>query len=323
MAMAPTATPRLGDLRVVFMGTPDFAVPSLGALADAGADVALVVTRPDAVRGRGRRLEPSPVKVRAQELGAPVLEARRIDDDAFARVRDARPDVVVVAAFGAILPERLLALPSLDAVNVHASLLPRWRGAAPVARAILAGDERAGVSIMRLVAALDAGPYCRQASVEVGEKGAEELTCELAELGARELVRALRDVADGTAVWREQDEAGVTYASKLTKAEMLLSPRMTADQAARRVRASGDAEPARCRVLGQGVRIVEARVAAGPEGEPLVPGEVRTLRHGVLLGCAEGALEPLRVRPDGRREMEAGAWAAGLRGAAGSWEALA
>lgn len=321
--MSATPTPRLEGLRVVFMGTPDFAVPSLGALAAAGADVALVVTRPDAVRGRGRRLAPAPVKVRAQELGVPVLEARRIDDDAFARVREARPDVVVVAAYGAILPERLLELPSLDAVNVHASLLPRWRGAAPIARAILAGDERAGVSIMRLVAALDAGPYCRQASVEVGEKDAAALTGELAELGARELVRALREVADGTAAWREQDEALVTYASKLTKEEMLLSPAMTAAEAARRVRASGDAEPARCQVLGQGVRLLAARVATGPEAQGLLPGEVRALRHGVLLGCAEGALEPTRVRPDGRREMEGGAWAAGLRGATGSWESLA
>lgn len=321
---AATAGGPLSGMRVVFMGTPDFAVPSLRALADAGAEVALAVTRPDAVRGRGRKLVASPVKEVALSLGVPVLEARRIDDAAFARVADAAPDVLVVAAYGAILPQRVLDLPRIDAVNVHASLLPRWRGAAPIARAILAGDERAGVSIMRLVAALDAGAYCAQASVEVGEKDAAALTVELAQLGARTLVDVLPGIVAGTAPWVEQDEALVTYAAKLTKQEMLLSPDMGAADLVRHVRASGDEEPARCCVLGQGVRVLAARVADMPgEAEAPARGEALVRKSGVLLGCADGAVEVLSVRPDGRRAMDGRAWAAGLRGRSGGWEGLA
>ncbi|MEE0026857.1 MAG: methionyl-tRNA formyltransferase, partial [Atopobiaceae bacterium] len=155
-------------MRVVFMGTPDFAVPSLQEISKAH-EVTLVVTRPDAVRGRGKRLEPSPVKRAAQTLGIPVLEAKRLSAEDVERVAQERPDVICVAAYGAILSDELLAIPPLGVVNVHASLLPKGRGAAPIQRAVLEGDEVAGVSIMRIVHDLDAGPYCRQASIPVGE----------------------------------------------------------------------------------------------------------------------------------------------------------
>ncbi|WP_058270484.1 methionyl-tRNA formyltransferase, partial [Olsenella massiliensis] len=240
-------------MRVVFMGTPDFAVPSLDVLAD-GHELPLVVTRPDAVRGRGRTLAPSPVKAAALRRGIPVVEARRVTPDLVQAVRDARPDLVAVAAFGAILPDELLALPPRGCVNVHASLLPRWRGAAPIQRALMAGDERVGVSIMRLVHDLDAGAYCRQASLPVGDLGAAELTRRLGELGARELAGALDDLAAGTIDWVEQDEALVTFAPKVEKAEMLLSPAYPARRNLSLVRASLDAAPARCRIAGQGVR---------------------------------------------------------------------
>lgn len=302
-------------MRVVFMGTPDFSVPSLSALAERH-EVTLVVTRPDAVRGRGRALVPSPAKARATELGLAVLEARRMTPEALDAVRAAEPDVICVVAFGCILPDELLALAPLGAVNVHASLLPRWRGAAPIQRAILAGDAETGVSIMRVAHELDAGAWCRQARVPVAEKDAAELTAELAELGARELVAALDELAAGTAVWHEQDEGLVTLAPKVTKAEMRLSPEEPARVLARRVRASGDTAPARCVVAGRGVRVQTAREAA----ERLAAGAVEVAHGRVLLGCADDtALEVLRVRPDGKREMEASAWAAGLRGAT-SWE---
>lgn len=301
-------------MRIVFMGTPKFSVPSLEALA-ARHDVALVVTRPDAVRGRGRALEPSAVKARALELGLDVLEASRMDERALAAVRAAEPDVICVVAFGCILPDELLSVAPLGAVNVHASLLPRWRGAAPIQRAILAGDERAGVSIMRVAHDLDAGAWCAQASVEVGEKDADELTVELSGLGASELVGALDALADGTAVWHEQDASRVTLAPKLTKAEMRLSPEDSAVACARRVRASGDTAPARLALSGRGLRVLEARVA-----DEFVEAGAVTAAHGrVLLGCAEGTLEPLRVRPDGKGDRDASSWAAGLRGEL-SWE---
>lgn len=302
-------------MRIVFMGTPAFAVPSLRALAGAH-DVRLVLTRPDAVRGRGKRLEPSAVKAAATELGIDVLEAKRITDDVMAAIRAAEPDVIVVAAFGCILPDAVLEAAPLGCVNVHASSLPRWRGAAPIQRAILSGDARAGVSIMRVVHELDAGAYCRQADVEVGEKSCPQVMGELAELGARELLAALDQMADGTAVWVEQDESKVTYAKKIEKAEMLLDPAATALDNRRRVQTSLDAAPARMAVAGKGVRVLAARVAE----EGVAQGEV-LVRHGrVIAGCADGAIELLRVKPDGKREMEASAWAAGLHQSQLAWE---
>lgn len=302
-------------MRIVFMGTPAFAVPSLRALAGAH-DVGLVLTRPDAVRGRGKRLEPSAVKAAATELGIDVLETKRITDDVMASIRAAEPDVIVVAAFGCILPDAVLEAAPLGCVNVHASSLPRWRGAAPIQRAILSGDARAGVSIMRVVHELDAGAYCRQADVEVGEKSCPQVMGELAELGARELLTALDQMADGTAVWVEQDESKATYAKKIEKAEMLLDPAASALDNRRRVQTSLDAAPARMAVAGKGVRVLAARVAE----EGVAQGEV-LVRHGrVIAGCADGAIELLRVKPDGKREMEASAWAAGLHQSQLAWE---
>lgn len=301
-------------MRIVFMGTPEFAVPSLRLLAQA-YEVTLVVTRPDAVRSRGKRLEPSPVKVAATELGIDVLETKRVTDEVLARIRDERPDAIAVAAFGCILPDELLAVPPLGCVNVHGSLLPKWRGAAPIQRAVLEGDERAGISIMRVVHELDAGAYCRQASVEVADKGSAQVMAELAELGAVELVAALADMEAGTAVWTDQDEALVTYAAKIDKAEMRLSPADTAAHNLRRVRASMDAAPARFMVGDKGVRVLEAALAT----ESVPQGEVLVRKGRVLLGCAEGTLEPTRVKPDGKRDMDASAWAAGLRASSLAW----
>ena len=306
-------------LRLVFMGTPTFAVPSLEACARV-ADVTLVVTRPDAVRGRGKALVPSDVKACAESLELPCYEGSRVDDAMMDALRAAQPDIVVVAAYGAILPDRLLELPELGCINVHASSLPRWRGAAPIQRAILEGDERAGVSIMEVVHDLDAGAYCRQASLPVADTPCAELMDALARLGADELVAALGQIADGTVAWTPQDEALVTYAAKLTKAEMALDPQDGALANARRVQASADAAPARCSVGGRGVRVLVARVApADSLAQAPEPGTYLRLKGRVLLGCADGVLEPLRVKPDGKREMDVVAWAAGLQQKSGTW----
>ena len=302
-------------MRIVFMGTPDFAVPSLRALA-AAHDVLLVLTRPDAVRGRGRKLVPSPVKAAALELGIEVLETTRITPEVLETITGLAPDLIAVAAFGCILPDSVLRVAPLGCVNVHASLLPRWRGAAPIQRAVLEGDERAGVSIMQVVHELDAGDYCRQASVEVGDKDCATVMAELAELGARELLEAIPTFADGTVEWTAQDEAQVTYAAKIDKAEMRLDPADTAARNVRRVRASLDAAPARLVVAGKGVRALAAHLA----DQGLAAGEVRVRKGRVVLGCVEGSLELDRVKPDGKREMEASAWAAGLRGDGLTWE---
>lgn len=302
-------------MRVIFMGTPEFAVPSLIAL-DEAYDVVGVVTRPDAVRGRGKRLEPSPVKAEAQARDLRVIEANRITPEVLGVLSELDADIVCVAAYGCILPDSVLAMAPLGCVNVHASLLPRWRGAAPVQRAILAGDERAGVSIMRVVHELDAGVYCAQASTEVADKPCAQLMAEVAELGARALVSSLADIEAGRATWTEQDASLVTYAHKVEKAEMRLDAADGWLENARRVQASTDAAPARCVVGGKGVRVLRATAAS----ESVAAGDVLAARGRVLLGCSDGALELLEVKPDGKREMDARSWAAGLRVDKIRWE---
>lgn len=310
-------------MRVVFMGTPAFAVPALRELARVH-EVALVVTRPDAVRGRGRTLEPSPVKAAAAELGLPVLATSRITPEVLDALAAAEADIFCVAAFGCILPDEVLTMAPLGCVNVHASLLPRWRGAAPIQRAILAGDAETGVSIMRIGHGVDTGAYCAQAACPVPGKDTDELTAELAQLGADLLVRTLPAIADGTAVWVEQDESQVTHAAKITKAELRLDPEARAAANLGRVLASSDAAPARCVLAGKPARILRAGLAAasGPDDTPLASGGLRVRGKRVLMGCADGVLELLSVKPDGKRAMDAAAWAAGLRGEAGSWSAL-
>lgn len=295
-------------MRIVFMGTPEFACPSLSAVSKSH-DVVRVVTRPDAVRGRGKRLEPSPVKALAGELGLAVTEASRMTPEVMDELRAAKADLCVVAAYGCILPDELLEMFPLGCVNVHASLLPRWRGAAPIQRAVLEGDELAGASIMRVVHELDAGAYCAQVSTAVAGKTSSELLDELGQLGAEALVEAIGRIADGTAVWTEQDESLVTYAHKIEKAEMRLDPADGALVNVRRVLASTDAAPARCEVAGKGVRLMRARTC----DDAVAAGEVLVSHGRVALGCADGALEVLDVKPDGKREMQASAWAAGLR----------
>lgn len=294
-------------MRVLFMGTPNFAVPSLEAL-DKNFKVVAAVTRPDAVRGRGKKLVPSPVKVAAQERNIPVIEASRITPEVLQQLKDLAPDVICVAAYGALLPDSVMEI--APTVNVHGSLLPRWRGAAPIQRAILAGDERAGVSIMQVVHELDAGDYSLTGSVEIADKPAPILMDELAQLGADLLVDALNAMEAGTLEWQAQDESLVTYAQKIAKQEMALDPALTAADNARKVQASMDAAPSRAVVAGKALRVMRARVSRQPES--VEPGRVALVHKALLLGCSDGALELLEVKPDGKREMDAAAWARGL-----------
>ena len=210
-------------------------MPSLRELASR-FEVVLVLTRPDAVRSRGKKLEPSPVKAAALELDIPVMEATCITPEVMDRLHEAKADIFCVAAYGCILPDEVLHMAPLGIVNVHASLLPRWRGAAPIQRAILAGDERAGISIMRIGHGVDTGAYCAQASCSVAGKTADELTAELAQLGADLLCDTLPALADEAAVWTEQDESLVTHAQKISKAEMFGPARTRSCQPASRAR---------------------------------------------------------------------------------------
>lgn len=290
------------------MGTPVFAVPSLEALI-AHDGVVAVFTRPDATSGRGRRTTPSPVKLRAVEAGIPVEQPVTWHTaETLAVLESYGPDLVVVVAYGAILPAEILTIPRLGAVNVHASLLPRWRGAAPIQRAILAGDDCTGVSIMRMEAGLDTGPWCAQVRVPVGDKTADELSAELAHAGAAALMETLPSLADGTCRWTAQLDAQATYASKLTAADVVLDPGLSVTDARRRVRASGSSAPSRAIVGGRRITVR----AVAPAEPPVDPGMAHT-DAGLVLGLRDGALRVTSLVPEGRSAMAAEDWLRGAR----------
>ena len=305
-------------MRVVFMGTPELAATVLSAL-DGAHEVVGVYTRPDAARGRGGAVSPSPVKEAALRLGLDVFTPSTLRDAEVVRQLAAlSPDVVCVAAYGAILPREVLEVPRLGCLNVHASLLPRWRGAAPVERAILAGDEVAGVSIMRMEEGLDTGPYCLQRRVEVGQRDVEELTGALAREGAEALLEALAGAEEGTLSWTPQDERESTYADKIGKHELDLLPDDAPEVLLRKVRASSPAHPARAVVAGRGATVMGLRrveVALAQAADGIDRGEARLVSKRLLLGCAGGAVELSTLRPDGKRSMEGRAFAAGVRDA--------
>jgi methionyl-tRNA formyltransferase len=297
---------------VVFMGTPAFAVPSLSALASVH-EVVAVYARPDAPAGRGRQLVALPVKEAASALGIPVHQPESLRDGSVAEeLRALAPDVLAVAAFGAILPPAVLATPRLAPLNVHASLLPRWRGAAPVQRAILAGDEVTGVSIMRMEEGLDTGPWCVQRTVEVDDHTTASLTAELAEVGADALLDALSLLNDGRCEWHDQDEADATYAEKVGREDVALAPAQTVVQAYRRIRASTRQAAARACVAGTDLTVA----AASLSGQRLEPGRVHASREGLLLGFADGVLVLDIVIPAGRGMMDGASFARGARIAA-------
>ena len=307
-------------MRVIFMGTPDFSVPSLRAIAECeGHELVAVFSRADAASGRGKTLYPSPVKAAALELGADVFTPATLRDlQVQEQIAALAPDVIVVAAFGMILPKEVLEIPTHGCINVHASALPRWRGAAPVQRAILSGDETAGVCIMRMEEGLDTGDYHAVANVEVGANTTEELTHLLAHEGAAGLIEALDALEQGTYEWTAQDEREVTYAEKIVKTETLLRPGLTGHEFLRRVQASSKSAPARCVVCGKTVTIVAAHAAH----EALERGQVVLEKKRILLGCKGTAVQLDVVKPEGKREMEAQAWLAGLRNAEPVWDVL-
>jgi methionyl-tRNA formyltransferase len=387
----------VGILNIVFMGTPDFAVPALDALVAEGSGrfaVKLVLTRPDSVSGRGKTLLPSPVRLAAERHGITVLTPKSfysiagnvagvglaavedgaagadvgngaeafigtsLDTGLLDQVAAVCPDIIVVAAYGLLLPKQLLALPRVCCVNIHASLLPRWRGAAPIQRAVLAGDQQTGVSIMRMEEGLDTGAVCATAAVAAGGKHLELLTAELAELGSRLLLAELPRIADGTAHWAEQDGSLACYAEKIGKRELALIPALSAEQNLRRVLASSPQAPARCLIAGRPVTLLDAQLVTGLDAGPTlgkaaasgaaratadapvaaadsaaltaVPAPAAAIfsEKRLLLATADGCLQPLSLKPDGKRQMDAAAFASGVpelarpAGHSASWSAI-
>jgi methionyl-tRNA formyltransferase len=287
-------------MRIVFMGTPDFAVPTLAALLGAGHEVVAVYSQPPRPAGRGKRLQPSPVHLAAQAAGLAVLTPVSLKGEADQAVFAAhRADVAVVAAYGLILPVPVLAAPRHGCLNVHGSLLPRWRGAAPVQRAILAGDAQTGVTIMQMERGLDTGPMLATVRTPIARKTAGELTTELAAAGAQAMVAVLADLAGHPPV--AQPAEGVIYAAKIDKAESRLDFARSASELERCVRAFAPAPGAFFEWDGERYRVLAADVVEGG-GEP---GTV--LDDRLTVACGAGALRPTLVQRAGRPAMDTAA----------------
>ncbi|AQP44443.1 methionyl-tRNA formyltransferase [Tessaracoccus flavus] len=299
-------------MKLVFAGTPDVAVPSLEALVESHHEVLAVITRPDAPAGRGRRLTPSPVAARAEELGLHVLKpAHPRDEDFQAQLRALAPDACAVVAYGALLPQSALDIPRHGWINLHFSLLPRWRGAAPVQRAIMAGDPAIGTATFRIVKELDAGDVYLSQSMATPEETAGELFGRLARSGATQLVQTM-DLVEAGQTPTPQREDGITVAPKITVPEARIDWTRGSEELRNHILGCSPDPGAWCELAGERFKIYRARLA---EYADLAPGEVAATKRQVFVGTGQGALELLEVQAPGKRRMSAIDWArAGVSG---------
>ncbi len=293
-------------MRLVFAGTPEFAVSALDALHQAGHDIVGVYTQPDRPAGRGRKLTPSPVATRAVELGLPVFKPEKLDAAARGQLSALQPEVMIVVAYGLILPQAALDIPVHGCINIHASLLPRWRGAAPIQRAIEAGDGESGVTIMRMDAGLDTGPMLLWDSVPLTERStAATLHDQLAALGAALIVEALARLQQGALTEHEQPAEGATYARKLSKDEARIDWSAPADVVARRIRAFNPAPGAWTELDDERVRILFATAEAQPH--QAIPGQILACSDdAIAVACGDGCVHIEQLQWPGGRPLPAG-----------------
>lgn len=298
-------------MRLVFAGTPEVAVPALDALVASRHEVVGVVTRQDAPAGRGRKLTPSPVAKRAAELGIETVKPASPKDPEFQEwLRSKDADVCPVVAYGALLPTSALEIPRFGWVNLHFSVLPRWRGAAPVQRAIMAGDATIGTTCFQIVKALDAGDVYRVAEGPMPEAPAGEVLALLAREGAQQLVDTVDAIEAGETPVPQPDE-GVTYAHKITVDDARLDWARPAAELLHQVRGCSPDPGAWCLLDGQRFKVYDAALAA--DGEALAPGQVQVTKRAVLVGTGDGALELVEVQAPGKKRMRALDWARGAK----------
>lgn len=293
----------MNNLRVIFAGTPEFALPSLQSLVESDVEVVAVLTQPDRPKGRGRKLTAPPVKLFCEDHGIQVLQTDRITDELIDELDSFTPDVMVVVAFGLLLPVELLQLPKYGCINVHASLLPKWRGAAPVARAIEAGDSKTGVTIMHMDVGLDTGPILSQVECAIQpDDTAETLQQKLAVLGAQQLLNTLNALPLKLKESSPQTDSLASYAAKLTVTESFIDWNLSADEIVRKVRAYNPWPIARTIYQGMGIRIWSAQVTT--HTEITSPGKViESTSRGVIVGTGHNAVNILSLQRDGKKRM--------------------
>lgn len=294
------------EARIIYMGTPEFAVPPLQKMAESGYHVVLAVTQPDKARGRGKKVHPTPVKEAAQACGIQVAQPEKIkgNREFFEELRRLKPDLIVVAAYGKILPAELLEIPSRGCVNIHASLLPRFRGAAPIQRSIIEGDEMTGVTLMYMEEGLDTGDMIAKASTKIGRKNADQLTEELSSMGAELLCEYLPAILAGEVKAEKQDDSLSCYAPMLTKEEGRADFSRSASELERLVRGMGSWPGVTAYYQDQPMKIREADAEEeAPDG---VPGTILSAgKEGIRVACGRGVLRITRLQMPGKKEMAA------------------
>ncbi|MGN0760658.1 MAG: methionyl-tRNA formyltransferase [Christensenellales bacterium] len=296
-------------MKIVFLGTPDFAVDSLQAVYDAGHEILAVVTQPDKERNR-REVTFSPVKQRALDLGLKVLQFQKIRDEGEEILRRLAPDVMVTCAYGQIISQSILDIPKHGVINVHASLLPLFRGSSPIQWAILTGQERTGVSIMRTALQVDSGDVLLQKSVSIGDnETAGELFDRLAKLGAEALVEGLQLIESGRAVFTPQDHSKATHYPMLSKEDGKIDWNCSAKEIVCKIRGMNPWPSAYCYLGGKIFKIWSAKIAE----DELEIGEIRIVNKTMKIGCRDGAIEALEVQLEGKRRMDTASFLAGYK----------
>lgn len=301
-------------MNIIFAGTPEFAVPALAALIKDGHHIVMVLTQPDRPAGRGMKLKPSPVKVLAESHGLRVFQPESLKPlDVQAEIAAVKADVMIVAAYGLIIPTAILNMPAHGCYNIHGSLLPRWRGAAPIHRAILAGDKETGITIMKVVPALDAGAMVSKGVIPIRDTDTTQtLHDALAQMGADLMVAAMRKLAaEGRLSSTPQDESLVTYAHKLEKSEAAIDWRQTAEEISRQIRAFNPFPVAQAQLNDQVCRIWMATVADMETGAAALPGEIIGVRDGIQVACGKGVLNLLELQAPGGKRLTAQIFAQG------------
>ena len=296
-------------MKIIYMGTPDFAVPALEALVNAGHDVALVVTKADRPKDRGKKIQSCPVKLKALELGLDVDSPEQIKNNIefFEKLKMIEPDFICVAAYGKILPKEILDLPKYGCVNIHGSLLPKYRGPAPIHRAVINGEKETGVTIMQMAEGMDTGDMYAKAAVEVGEKTTEDLHIELADLGAKLLVETLPGLADGSVKGEPQDESLSSYAPMVFKNEGIIDYSKTAEEICCLVRGFYSWPTASTKLNGDVLKVHKAK--CGRKGDFGPAGTVVSAdKHGLEISCNGGTVLFMNIQAPGKKAMDVSAY---------------